>query len=103
MSSSVTVPSYGHFWLLQKGSQLWELGRDRLGVPYKAVDPDTGTNVALKVLTPALLSDEAVREQFFGEAGRLSQLVHPNMTALVDYGADSNEILYVTEFVPGES
>jgi len=103
MSSSVTVPSYGHFWLLQKGSQLWELSRDRLGVTYKAVDPDTGTNVALKVLTPALLSDETVREQFFAEVGKLSQLVHPNMPAVVEYGADSNEILYVTEFVPGES
>jgi serine/threonine protein kinase len=67
------------------------------------VDPDTGTNVALKVLTPALLSDDAIREQFFGEAGKLSQLVHPNMTALIDYGTDANEILYVTEFVPGET
>jgi serine/threonine protein kinase len=103
MSSSVTIPSYGSFWLLKKGERLWELGRDRLGVTYKAVDPDTGTNVALKVLTAALLSDEAVREQFFGEAVKLSKLVHPNMTALVDYGADSNEVLYVTEFVPGET
>jgi serine/threonine protein kinase len=103
MSSSVTIPSYGHFWLLKKGERLWELGRDRLGVTYKAVDPDTGTNVALKVLTPALLSDEAVREQFFCEAVKLSKLVHPNMTALVDYAADSSEVLYVTEFVAGET
>jgi serine/threonine protein kinase len=103
MSSTVTIPSYGHFWLLRKGNQLWELSRDRLGVTYKAVDPDTGTNVALKVLSPALLADDAVREQFFGEASRLSKVVHPNMTAVVDYGAEANEILYVTEFVPGET
>ncbi|MFI5365282.1 MAG: serine/threonine protein kinase [Candidatus Binatia bacterium] len=55
------------------------LGRGRSSVVYKALDTETGTHVALKILDPLLAQDPVAAERFSREAQILRALNHPNI------------------------
>ena len=65
------------------------LGRGGMGTIYVAVQQPLGRRVALKVLHPTLGEDgdPEFQKRFLLEAATLSQLAHPNIVVVHDYGS----------------
>ena len=86
-------------------------GRYRLVAPvgtgasaqvFVADDTTLGRRVAVKVLHPALSSDEAFLRRFRAEARAAAALSHPNLMAVYDWGEDGEPYL-VLEYLAGGS
>jgi serine/threonine-protein kinase len=82
-----------------------ELGRGAMGAVYKALDPQIGRTVALKVIiTRGLMSEEmrSLKERFYREARAAGKLTHPGIVTIYDVAEDSHGSPYlVMEFVEG--
>ncbi|HXK79017.1 MAG TPA: serine/threonine-protein kinase [Kiritimatiellia bacterium] len=57
--------------------------------------------VAIKVLSPALLTDDTAREQFQKEARAAAKLSHPAIVGIVDFGEHDGALFYIMEYVDG--
>ena len=57
--------------------------------------------VAIKILSPDLLADEAARAQFQKEACAAARLTHPAIVGIVDFGEHQGTLYYVMEYVAG--
>jgi tetratricopeptide (TPR) repeat protein len=82
------------------------LGEGGMGVVYSAFDAVRGHVVALKRLSAAALSDaqrERVIALFEREYHTLSQLTHPQIIAVYDYGIDEHGPYYTMERLSGHS
>jgi len=85
-----------------------ELGRGGMGIVYKATDTKLHRAVALKVLSPHLLSSEDDRARFYREARSAAALNHPNIATVhavdetVDENGDTHPFIAM-EFVDGRS
>ena len=62
-----------------------EIGAGGMGVVYRAYDAKLGRDVAIKVLNPGALDDEAARRRFRNEARILSRLNHPVIQTIHDF------------------
>lgn len=65
------------------------LGEGRLGVVYKAYDPETQRPIALRVITQAAPEDLVLSKRFAALHGTLraaAMLDHPNIAAVFDHG-----------------
>lgn len=82
---------------------LEELGAGGMGVVYRARDEKLERMVAVKVLTPGLLTSDSARSHFRREALALARLNHPNIAALYDVGEQDGVDYIVMECVQGES
>ena len=80
---------------------LVQIGAGGMGVVYKAYDEQLEREVALKVLSPGLLADEAARKRFRKEALALARLNHPNIATIFEFGNDAGADFLVTEYIPG--
>jgi serine/threonine protein kinase len=88
---------------LGKYEVLEVIGRGAMGVVYRAYDPYTGRDVAIKVGT-SHLSDEGnqlSRRLFFNEARLAGLLSHPNILSVYDAGEDDGRPYLVMEYVDG--
>ena len=74
-----------------------------MGVVYRAYDAKLGRDVAIKVVTPGALDDEAARKRFRNEARVLSRLNHPAIQTIHDFDSVDGHDLLVSELVPGVS
>jgi serine/threonine protein kinase/dienelactone hydrolase len=74
-----------------------------MGVVYRARDERLERDVAIKVLPPGLLTNEAARRRFRKEALALAKLNHPNIAAVYDVGEQGGSDYLVMEYVPGHS
>lgn len=83
----------------------WLLGTGGMGAVYKGVQLSVGRDVAIKVLRSELATKEVALERFLREAQMVSQLTHPNIVKLIDFGQDRNrKVLYlVMELVQGKN
>lgn len=79
------------------------LGEGGMGRVYRATQLAVSRNVAVKVLHKKFARDSTVASRFLREAEVVSELTHPNIVTLVDYGTDrENGLVYlVMEMVDG--
>ena len=80
-----------------------ELGRGGMGVVYRARDPFIGRLVALKTLTPDVLSEPELLKRFYREAQSAGNLHHPNVVTIYDLGEAEGVPYIAMELVEGES
>ena len=85
----------GHYRLLER------IGAGGMGEVWRARDERLERNVALKVLLPGTLADEATRKRFRREALSLSKLNHPNIATVFDFDSDGGHDFIVMEHVSG--
>jgi eukaryotic-like serine/threonine-protein kinase len=80
-----------------------EIGAGGMGVVYRAYDEKLGRRLAIKVLTPGALNDEAARKRFRNEARVLSRLNHPSIQTIHDFDTFDGHDYLVSELVTGTS
>ena len=81
-----------------------KLGAGGMGEVYVATQEPLGREVALKIVRGELAQEERAVERFRREAMTLSQLVHPHIVALYDFGeAEHGTLFFAMELLPGES
>src|ERR1700751_3272941 len=84
-----------HFRLVEK------IGGGGQGVVFRAHDERFGKDVALKILPPMVLADEAARRRFRREAQAVGKLSHPNIATAFYFGEENGIDFLVTEYVAG--
>jgi len=92
---SLVGRTIAHYRVLEK------LGGGGMGVVYRAHDEKLDRDIALKVLPPGLLADEAVRKRFRNEALALAKLNHPYIATVHDFGSEEGVDFLVMELVRG--
>jgi serine/threonine protein kinase/tetratricopeptide (TPR) repeat protein len=80
-----------------------QIGAGGMGVVYRARDQRLDRDVALKVLPPGKLADDAPRKRFRKEALALAKLNHPNIGTVYDFDTQNDIDFLVMEFIPGET
>ena len=79
---------------------LREIGRGGMGVVYLANDPVLDREVAVKVVTPDMVSPESV-ERFRREARVVAKMDHHSIVSVYDSGEDQGAMFFVMPFVEG--
>ena len=79
------------------------IGRGGMGAVYRGTQLSVGRSVAIKVLRPEFLDQEIALERFYRESKIISELSHPNIVRLIDFGQDrQRNLLYlVMELIDG--
>jgi len=85
----------GHYRILEK------IGAGGMGTVYRAHDERLHRDVALKVLPPSGLENDAARSLFRKEALALSRLNHPNIATIYDFDSDAGVDFLVMELITG--
>src|SRR5512146_522661 len=80
-----------------------EIGAGGMGVVYRAYDEKLERDLAIKVLAPGTLNNEAARKRFRNEARVLSRLNHPAIQVIHDFDTENGTDFLVSELVPGTS
>ncbi len=85
--------SFGNYHLIEKA------GSGGMSNVYKAYDLVNERTVAIKILAPHLNLDEKFKTRFIREANVLSQLDHPHIIPVVDYGECDGLMFIVMPFM----
>ena len=96
--------NFQHYELLRRDDGTpWELGRGAMGITYKAFDVNLCCEVALKVVSSALVEHPEARERFVREARAAAALRHRNVASVYHLGIDDEHFFYAMEFINGET
>jgi eukaryotic-like serine/threonine-protein kinase len=91
--------------LIGKYKVVQKLGEGATSAVYRATDPFTGRDVAIKVMFPQALKDSAdgahYRQMFQNEAALAGKLGHPYIVGLYDAVVDDEMSYIVMEYVEG--
>jgi Tol biopolymer transport system component len=87
----------GHYELLTR------IGEGGMGEVWKARDVRLDRSVAIKLLSPHLISNTQLRQRFEREARAISALNHPHICTLHDVGEDDGRSYLVMELLEGET
>ncbi len=79
------------------------IGRGGMGVVYLATQHTLNRKVVVKVLAKSLNENEEAMTRFEREALGLSQLQHPNIVTIYDFGRDNDMAFIVMEYVEGDT
>jgi serine/threonine-protein kinase len=80
------------------------IGEGGMGTVYRATHLLIDRSVAIKVLNPRLVTDEAARERFRREARAAGRLQHTNAVAVTDFGETPDGYVYIVmELLEGHS
>src|SRR6185369_8021027 len=79
------------------------VGAGGMGEVYKAVDTRLKRIVAIKVLTSNISATPESRQRFQREARSISQLSHPHVCTLYDFGQQDGMDFLVMEYLEGET
>ncbi|MGA9905010.1 MAG: protein kinase [Candidatus Sulfotelmatobacter sp.] len=85
----------GHYRVLE------QIGAGGMGLVFRASDQQLERDVAIKVLPPGTLADEAARKRFRREALALAKLNHPNIGTVYEFGSQEGLDFLVMEYVGG--
>jgi tetratricopeptide (TPR) repeat protein len=85
----------GHYRILE------QIGSGGMGIVYRAHDEQLDREVAVKVLPPGALVDEAARARFRKEALALAKLNHSNIAIVFEFGSQAGRDFLVTEYIHG--
>jgi serine/threonine-protein kinase len=81
-----------------------QLGEGGQGRVYRVRHLELGKPFALKIISPAFADDESARLRFNNEAKLASEIPHPNIVSVVDYGEDPDlGVFMVMELVNGDT
>ena len=72
-----------------------ELGRGGMATVYRAFDPISNREVAIKVLHPQLLQHENLKERFRREARMHARIMHPHIVTLLSLYEDDQHMALV--------
>ena len=78
-----------------------ELGQGAMGKVYRALDPILERQVALKTISPLLLSSKETLQRFSREAKAAARLQHPNIVTIFEVGEVEGTHYIAMEFVEG--
>ncbi|MFZ0277072.1 MAG: protein kinase [Candidatus Sulfotelmatobacter sp.] len=85
----------GHYRVLE------QIGAGGMGLVFRASDQQLERDVAIKVLPPGMLADEAARKRFRREALALAKLNHPNIGTVYEFSSQEGLDFLVMEYVGG--
>jgi eukaryotic-like serine/threonine-protein kinase len=85
----------GHYRVIE------QIGAGGMGLVFRASDQQLERDVAIKVLPPGMLADEAARKRFRREALTLAKLNHPNIGTVYEFGSQEGLDFLVMEYVGG--
>ena len=77
------------------------VGRGGMGVVYRARELDLDRVVALKVIAPDLVEDDAIRERFLTEARAAAAIEHPHVIPVHAAGEADGLAFLAMRFVDG--
>ena len=77
------------------------MGRGGMGEVFRAVDAHLARAVALKVLAPGLVNDEASRERILRESQLAASLDHPNVIPVYAAGEADGHVYIAMRLVEG--
>lgn len=80
-----------------------ELGRGGMATVYRAVDPNSGREVAIKVLPREMMHDPQFRSRFEREIKMIASLEHPAIVPVYDVGDIDGQPYFVMRFMTGGS
>lgn len=80
------------------------IGEGGMGQVYEAVHVELGRRAAVKILRPELAQNQETAARFFTEARAASQVQHPGMVHVYEYGhLDDGGAYIAMEYLDGES
>jgi serine/threonine protein kinase len=81
-----------------------KLGAGGMGTVYRGTQHSVGREVAIKVVSPRLVSDPDAIKRFLREAKLASKLGHPNAVAILDFGQTPDGLFFlVMELLGGRT
>ncbi len=80
-----------------------KLGEGPSSEVYRAIDTRLGRTVALKILRPHIEFDPNAKSRFEREAKHTSNLAHPNIATVYEYGQDRGTSYIAMEFLEGRT
>ena len=93
----MTGSTFHHYRIAEK------IGAGGQGSVYKAVDQRLGRTVVIKVLPPELTAKPANLKRFLREAQLCSQLDHPNICTIFDFGEADGMHYIAMQYVEGKT
>ena len=78
------------------------IGEGGMASVYKAEHEMLGTKVAIKVLNPILSANAEIKTRFRNEAKLMASLDHPNITKVIDFDEQPQQLSIVMEYLNGE-
>ncbi len=97
LGEAIESPRIGRFVLRDK------LGEGAMGKVYGASDPETGAEVAIKVLRPECEDDPTAMRRLEREARALAKLRHANVVRIHEVGRVDDRLFIATERLAGET
>ena len=98
-----TAGMSGHPTKIGKYEVAGIIGRGGMGVVYKAVDPQIGRFVAIKMITAGFSGDQDLLKRFYREAHSTGSLQNPNIVTVFDLGQQDGNPYLVMEYLEGIS
>jgi serine/threonine protein kinase len=77
-------------------------GRGGMGIVYRASQLSLDRQVALKVIAPSLMQDEAIRRRFLRESKVAASIDHPNVIPIYYTGEERGVAFIAMRYVPGD-
>jgi len=77
------------------------LGEGETGVVWRAVQEETGREVALKLLKADVFGNDEARQRFERDSTIAAQLHHPNITRLYEVAREGDVYCYAAELIEG--
>ena len=79
------------------------LGKGGMGTVYRAINPDTKGEVALKVMHADVAETDSARSRFKREAAAVAKLTTSHVVKVYDFGSDEGTLYLVMELLDGHS